>query len=172
MSNKAVGTVVGGQFHYLSVNHGLADGSGLYAKAQVIVPDAPTQCRHCSSDDLSWEACNTVSNGIQNGLLRTTDVQCLFVLGCNECSETLLRVDADRIADLLHAAPEPSGQEAAPDIEKEISLVVRELIALQAETMKTEWGSSASHEDDLRRRWAVTWARARKLVSEQGDING
>lgn len=28
---KAVGTVLGGVFHYLSVNHGLPDGTKLYA---------------------------------------------------------------------------------------------------------------------------------------------
>lgn len=62
----------------------------------------PTKCKECDSTSLSWFAQNTVPNGIQQNRLNTHDVQCVFVLGCNACSETLKIVSADKIADLLN----------------------------------------------------------------------
>lgn len=62
----------------------------------------PKSCRECESDDLFWFAQNTVPNGIQQNRLNTHDVQCVFVLGCNNCSETLRIVGADQIAALMN----------------------------------------------------------------------
>ncbi len=63
-----------------------------------------TKCRICESDDLFWFAQNTVRNGIQQNRLNTHDVECVFVLGCNNCSETLKLVSADKIAGQMTAA--------------------------------------------------------------------
>lgn len=63
---------------------------------------AITECRECGSKDLSWFSSNTIRNDIQQGRLNTNDVQCLFVLGCNACSETLLILGADAVAKLLN----------------------------------------------------------------------
>ena len=62
----------------------------------------PKSCGECESDDLFWFAQNTVPNGIQQNRLNTHDVQCVFVLGCNNCSETLRLVSADQIAELMN----------------------------------------------------------------------
>ncbi|MBH3355301.1 hypothetical protein KVH38_20910 (plasmid) [Stutzerimonas stutzeri] len=36
------------------------------------------------------------------------EVKCLFVLGCDDCSETLAILSADRVAGLLNAARTPA----------------------------------------------------------------
>lgn len=64
---------------------------------------AITSCKECGSTSLTWFAQNTVKNGIQQNRLNTNDIDCIFVLGCDECSETLALVSADRIADLMNA---------------------------------------------------------------------
>ncbi|WP_242890180.1 hypothetical protein [Stenotrophomonas maltophilia] len=71
----------------------------------VVVPGAPTRCRHCESTDLEWFAHVRAVNDVPHGRLTTHDVACVFVLGCNECSETLHTVKADSIASLLAAPP-------------------------------------------------------------------
>lgn len=71
----------------------------------VVVPGAPTRCRHCESTDLEWFAHVRAVNDVPHGRLTTHDVGCVFVLGCNECSETLHTVKADSIASLLAAPP-------------------------------------------------------------------
>ena len=66
------------------------------------------KCKECGSDDLFWFAQNTVPNGIQQNRLNTHDVKCVFVLGCNNCSETLKLVSADKIAEQMTAALKPT----------------------------------------------------------------
>lgn len=67
-----------------------------------------TKCKECGSSDLFWFAQNNVPNGIQQNRLNTHDVKCVFVLGCNECSETLKLVSADKIAEQMTAAIKPA----------------------------------------------------------------
>lgn len=62
----------------------------------------PKSCRECESDDLFWFTTNTVRNEVQQNRLNTHDVECLFVLGCNNCSETLRTVGADQIAAFMN----------------------------------------------------------------------
>ncbi|WP_329760629.1 hypothetical protein [Stenotrophomonas geniculata] len=71
----------------------------------LVVPGAPTRCRHCESTDLEWFAHVRAVNDVPHGRLTTHDVGCVFVLGCNECSETLHTVKADSIAALLAVPP-------------------------------------------------------------------
>lgn len=71
----------------------------------LVVPGAPTRCRHCESADLEWFAHVRAVNDVPHGRLTTHDVGCVFVLGCNECSETLHTVKANSIAALLAAPP-------------------------------------------------------------------
>ena len=59
-------------------------------------------CRECESTSLTWQAVNTNKTGIAEGRLRTHEVTCVFVLGCDDCSETLLTVSADRVAEQLN----------------------------------------------------------------------
>ena len=59
---------------------------------------APTKCKECGSDDLFWFTSMRNTGQAQDGRLRMHEVACDFVLGCNDCSETLAVVSADRIA--------------------------------------------------------------------------
>lgn len=63
-----------------------------------------TECRECGSNDLFWHTHSTSASGVQEGRLRSLEVECIFVLGCNDCSETLATVSADKIAVLMTAA--------------------------------------------------------------------
>jgi hypothetical protein len=64
---------------------------------------AITSCKECGSNDLSWQTHNRVDNGVQQNRLNTNDVICVFVLGCNACSETLAVVNADKVAASMNA---------------------------------------------------------------------
>lgn len=63
-----------------------------------------TKCKECGSKHLKWQTSNTNRSNVQQGLLNTSDVECLFFLGCDECSETLKTISADKVADLMNAA--------------------------------------------------------------------
>lgn len=60
-------------------------------------------CPECESTSLTWQAVNTNKSGIPEGRLRTHEVTCIFVLGCDDCSETIATVSADKIASALPA---------------------------------------------------------------------
>ncbi|MNJ39996.1 hypothetical protein D3C77_348800 [compost metagenome] len=64
---------------------------------------AITKCKECGSADLAWQTCNVNRTDIQQGRLNTGDVECLFVLGCNHCSETLATISADKVASLMNS---------------------------------------------------------------------
>lgn len=68
----------------------------------------PTTCKECGGAALTWQTTNQVHLGcsVQNGRLVTSDVECLFFLGCDDCSETLLTLNADDITRSLNAAQE------------------------------------------------------------------
>ncbi|QHJ81263.1 MAG: hypothetical protein [Caudoviricetes sp.] len=73
------------------------------------IDGVPRVCRECGSTALSWFAQNTVPNGTQQNRLNTHDVQCVFVLGCDDCSETLKIISADNIAEHFNKpAAQPS----------------------------------------------------------------
>jgi hypothetical protein len=57
-----------------------------------------TDCCECGSTELSWQTSIVNRSDVQQGRLNTNDVECVFSLGCDECSETLALVTADQIA--------------------------------------------------------------------------
>ncbi|WP_448176598.1 hypothetical protein [Pseudomonas putida] len=63
-----------------------------------------TKCPECGSTELTWDTVNRVRNGIQQNRLNTNDVKCVFFLGCDNCSETLALVSADRVAAALNSS--------------------------------------------------------------------
>ena len=66
----------------------------------------PTSCKHCGSVDLEWfDAVRNASDATE-GRLRSHDVRCWFVLGCNECSETLMTVPSGVIATAMNTQPQ------------------------------------------------------------------
>lgn len=69
-----------------------------------------TRCKACDSDDLFWYSHIHNHSVVQNNLLNTNDVTCLLILGCNHCSETLMTVKADRLAERMTAALNPTAE--------------------------------------------------------------
>jgi hypothetical protein len=66
------------------------------------------ECRECHSTALTWDTHYKNGSGVPEGRLRTNEVTCLFVLGCDECSETLAVVRAEAIADLFNTIIQPT----------------------------------------------------------------
>jgi hypothetical protein len=62
-----------------------------------------TTCKACGSAALTWHTTNTNRSGVQEGRLRTHEVDCVFFLGCDACSETLATVSADKVVELMNA---------------------------------------------------------------------
>jgi len=62
-----------------------------------------TVCKECRSTDLTWHTTNINRTSIQQGRLNTSDVECVFFLGCDHCSETLATVSADTVASLMNS---------------------------------------------------------------------
>ena len=75
------------------------------AYALLSVPGTPSKCKHCDGTDFEWATQNTINTPVVQGRLTTHNVTCMFVLGCVDCSETLLVVKADAIASLLNPNP-------------------------------------------------------------------
>lgn len=66
------------------------------------VPNAPTVCRNCEGNLLSWFSSTKNCGTAQDGRIKMNEVQAIFVLGCDECSETMMIVPADEIAELMN----------------------------------------------------------------------
>ncbi|TCM37743.1 hypothetical protein [Novosphingobium sp. ST904] len=65
-------------------------------------------CKECGSTGLTWFAHSRNKSQVVEGRLKTSDVECLFVLGCEACSETLRVATTDEVAALLSTGPTPS----------------------------------------------------------------
>lgn len=77
-------------------------------QAPTAVPDEQTSCPNCGSTDLTWEPHMRNNSGVVDGRLRMHDVSCLFVLGCNHCSETVRVINTDTVSVMLAATPAAS----------------------------------------------------------------
>lgn len=60
--------------------------------------DIPRECRNCGGSTFSWFPANRVNSTALDGRLKSNEISCDFILGCDECSETLRVVSADDIA--------------------------------------------------------------------------
>lgn len=63
----------------------------------------PNTCRECGSEDLKWFADVQNVGQAQDGRIKLNEVRCIFVLGCEYCSETIRIVSGDEIAVTLNA---------------------------------------------------------------------
>lgn len=70
---------------------------------------AITECKVCGSTDLTWQTSIVNRSNIQQGRLNTSDVECLFFLGCDHCSETLATVSADKVVSLMNESTNLNG---------------------------------------------------------------
>lgn len=82
--------------------------------------NVPPACRACGGTQLTWFAHNENKSDVQEGRLRTNEVSCVFVLGCNDCSETLRVVSADKVASQLN---NPDSKHLDEVIERQKNLI-------------------------------------------------
>lgn len=61
----------------------------------------PVVCPECGGENLAWDYSKRGSNGIVDGRFRIHDIQVEFFLGCNDCSETIRVIPANKIANFL-----------------------------------------------------------------------
>lgn len=61
-----------------------------------------TECKECGSTHLAWQTSIVNRSTVQQGRLNTNDVEWVFVLGCDHCSETLATISADKVAGFLN----------------------------------------------------------------------
>lgn len=77
----------------------------LFTSAQAsALPWKVESCSNCGSKNHSWDTTVIKSTRVQDGLLKLNETSGLFYLGCDECSETLLKVSADDVANHLNNA--------------------------------------------------------------------
>lgn len=62
-----------------------------------------TACKDCGSTSLTWHTSNLNRSDVQQGRLRTGDVECVHFLGCDDCSETLAMLGAEQLSALLNS---------------------------------------------------------------------
>lgn len=70
----------------------------------VAVKVEQTKCKNCGGNLNSWFTSNRVNSVAVDGRLKSSEISCDFVLGCDECSETLRVVRADEVASQMNAA--------------------------------------------------------------------
>lgn len=61
------------------------------------------KCKNCGSYLQSWFPSNRVNSVAVDGRLKSNEISCDFVLGCDVCSETLRVVPAEEIASQMNA---------------------------------------------------------------------
>lgn len=65
------------------------------------VPGVPSNCRQCGGSSFTWFGHTRNKSQAAEGRLRSCDVEAVVVLGCDECSETLMVKSLDSIVALL-----------------------------------------------------------------------
>lgn len=101
------------------------------------------KCRECGSENLSWSQCNSNKTGIAEGRLRTHEVTCSFVLGCEDCSETLAVIGADKFISNYNAA------------QSELSALREENERLKSESFEELYNAVIDERDALREELAT-----------------
>jgi hypothetical protein len=85
----------------------------IHSAPSVAAKAAKTKCKNCGGNLNSWFTSNRVNSVAVDGRLKSSEISCDFVLGCDECSETLRVVPADKIASQMNAALSAEVQEVA-----------------------------------------------------------
>ena len=84
-------------------------------KSEAII-EIPERCKNCGEQQMDWFADVQNVGGAQNGRIRLNEVRPIFVLGCECCSETLLVVEASKIAAVLNGQIEMKGATSGPSV--------------------------------------------------------
>ena len=59
-------------------------------------------CKECGGSDLKWFSSTRNVGPATDGRLKMNEVQVIFVLGCEECSETIQIISGDEAAEMLN----------------------------------------------------------------------
>lgn len=62
----------------------------------------PSKCKVCGSTSLTWDTQSKTNSGVPEGRLRSNEVHTVMFLGCDDCSETLVVIRAEKIAQLMN----------------------------------------------------------------------
>jgi len=68
------------------------------------LPFRDSRCSFCGSKDLAWDLRPVGPHGVQDGRHKLNEINVLFWIGCNHCSETLYRVGEDLMRGMLNEA--------------------------------------------------------------------
>lgn len=63
---------------------------------------AITECKECGESRLSWCTAIQPVNDVPHNRANAHDFRPIFVLGCDYCSETLMVIHADEIAEAMN----------------------------------------------------------------------
>lgn len=102
-ANKSIGNPEGEAFRQIEIYELALAALTQPASPALKLPWSENTCRECRSKSLSWGFAIINKSTVQNGLLRISDVDGLFYLGCDECSETVAKLSPDEVVDLLSA---------------------------------------------------------------------
>jgi hypothetical protein len=61
----------------------------------------PVFCKNCQGENFTWYAGKRNMGGVQDGLIKMNEIEPIFFLGCDECSETLSIINADFVAEIM-----------------------------------------------------------------------
>lgn len=59
-------------------------------------------CKNCGSSDLTWDDGVQNLSGVQDGRMKLNEMQAILILGCEQCSETIVVVPVSVITDFLN----------------------------------------------------------------------
>jgi hypothetical protein len=84
------------------INDTVAKGQP-YTNVGESIMEIADHCPECGSDDIEFQCQQTTKSPAGDGRLRLNEVDTLFVLGCNYCSETIQTLTGDEAAHALTA---------------------------------------------------------------------
>jgi chromosome condensin MukBEF ATPase and DNA-binding subunit MukB len=69
---------------------------------ELMMSDRGNWCTYCGSTKLSWYAGVNSNSGVVDGRHFMSEISAIFILGCDECSETLMVVPGSEVAAMLN----------------------------------------------------------------------
>lgn len=98
-----------------------------------------TQCPECESSLLSWGMSPEVIGGFSDGQLYASEVQTLFILGCDECSATVQTLRPEEVTTLLSAVTPPVSRRNIEGISRTLNPQAWQTTAFLNETHREEY---------------------------------
>jgi hypothetical protein len=62
----------------------------------------PKECKNCGGHLFEWDFIVQNKGGCEDGRLKLNEISGVYVLGCQECSETLKTIRAEEVIPLLN----------------------------------------------------------------------